>query len=107
MIVCVLFQMQPHLFKDTLVPSSVACGCCFVLISTDSLSANHAEVANELLLINGKLMSLSQICRLRGNECMASVQDKIAALNIAGKLYSPMNRPLGNVNFMNVQASVF
>ncbi|XP_067292053.1 DEP domain-containing protein 7 [Pseudorasbora parva] len=37
-------------------------------------------------------MSLSQTCR--GSECMASVQDKVAALNIVGKLYSPMNRPL-------------
>ncbi|XP_052453787.1 DEP domain-containing protein 7 [Carassius gibelio] len=30
----------------------------------------------------------------RGNEYMASVRDKVAALNIVGKLYSPLNTPL-------------
>ncbi|XP_016322257.1 DEP domain-containing protein 7-like [Sinocyclocheilus anshuiensis] len=30
----------------------------------------------------------------RGNEYMASVQDKVAALNIVGKFYSPLNTPL-------------
>lgn len=32
-------------------------------------------------------------------DSMASVQDKVATFNIVGKLYNPMNRPLGNVNF--------
>ncbi len=47
--------MQPQLCKDDLLPSSVAPGYCdFALIFTGSLLANHAEVANELLLINEK-----------------------------------------------------
>ncbi|KTG31708.1 hypothetical protein cypCar_00041654 [Cyprinus carpio] len=30
----------------------------------------------------------------RGNECVASVQDKVPALNIVGKLYTPLTQPL-------------
>lgn len=37
---------------------------------------------------------------------MASVKDKVAALNIVGKFYSPLNTPLGNICFM-VQGNVF
>lgn len=49
-------------------------------------------------------MSVSHL--QRGNENMASVQDKVAALNIVGKFYSPLNPPLGNICFM-VQGNVF
>lgn len=61
--------MQPQLCKDVLLPSSVASGYCyFALIFTGSLLANHAEVANELLLINEKrLMSVSHICNEETN----------------------------------------